>query len=322
MAMITTSEGWRSERVFRFTLLVSVLLHLIVGVFAFHTFDMVARMLAVHDKSKDEIVTISSAITIAKKPKPVPVSRPVRPQRPTPRVQPQPRVAPQPQQVAQLPKLELPKPVFAPPTPARHELAKVVAHGSPQPPRTATASPAPVVQAPPKKEPQQVALAQRPSQAQPRSVSAPMSQERLAQIERELAQTIAQARGAHDPLRAVPHETPAAPKHYRIQMEGETGDLRHGEGYYYPVQSWRAEGYDYYYVAYEFTYADGLYETGNVPWPIRFSPRADPFAHPEIGALHRTPLPPPLPGWELTPQLAAHLGKALRVYFPSTTFTE
>ena len=101
MAMITTSEGWRSERVFRFTLLVSVLLHLIVGVFAFHTFDMVARMLAVHDKSKDEIVTISSAITIAKKPKPVPVSRPVRSQRPTPRVQPQPRVAPQPQQVAQ-----------------------------------------------------------------------------------------------------------------------------------------------------------------------------------------------------------------------------
>ena len=61
---------------------------------------------------------------------------------------------------------------------------------------------------------------------------------------------------------------------------------------------------------------DGTSESGSVPWPIHFSPERDPFTHPEIGALHNTPLPPPPPGYVPPPDL----GKALRSFFPGYAF--
>ncbi|MFZ1126309.1 MAG: hypothetical protein WAN59_14310, partial [Candidatus Baltobacteraceae bacterium] len=189
--------------------------------------------------------------------------------------------------------------------------------------RAPTALPAPPTQPPreaPRQEPQErhVALVQHPPAVarapQEPAHSGRYSDEQLAQIQRDLEKTIADARAANDPLRAVPKETPAAPKHFHIQMEGRFGDLRYGEGYYFPIRGWRSGGLDFYYVSYEFTWADGTYETGSVPWPIHFDPARDPFTNPGMGS--HTPLPPPPPGFEPPP----NLGKALRPFFPGYTF--
>lgn len=93
-------------------------------------------------------------------------------------------------------------------------------------------------------------------------------------------------------------------------MTAAPGRLVRGEGILRPLRSWRHDGYVYYYVAYEMTYSDGTYESGDVPWPIRYLPDDDPFTKPP----HVTPLPPPLPDYVLEP--GAHLGRALRPYFP------
>jgi hypothetical protein len=144
-----------------------------------------------------------------------------------------------------------------------------------------------------------------------------LSQQQLAAFERDFAKTIAQSRSAVNPLKVDPNPA-AAPKRYRIQLAGLFGRLRHGEGIYYPIKGWRSDGLDYYYVNYEFVWADGTYERGSVPWPIHFAPSVDPFVSADIGMLQRTPLPPPPPGF-VPP---GDLGKALRPYFPSLQFEE
>ena len=131
------------------------------------------------------------------------------------------------------------------------------------------------------------------------------------------AKAIAQTRSMVNPLKVNP-DPAAAPKRYRMQMAGLFGHLRHGEGIYYPIRGWRSGGLDYYYVAYEFTYPDGRFESGNVPWPIHFAPSGDPFVSADVGRLQRTPLPPPPPGF-VPP---GDLGKALRYYFPNMQFEE
>jgi hypothetical protein len=141
--------------------------------------------------------------------------------------------------------------------------------------------------------------------------TAQLSEARIAQMNESFNQTLAQLRHENDPL-AVRPEPPSAPKRYRLQMIGVNGDLRFGQGYYYPIKSWSADGYDYYYVSYEFTWADGTFESGGVPWPIRFRPHDDPFAHPGRPALEHVPLPAPLPGWKLP--AGEHVGKALQRY--------
>jgi hypothetical protein len=70
-----------------------------------------------------------------------------------------------------------------------------------------------------------------------------------------------------------------------------------------PVQSWHADGYDYYRVHYEVEYPDGTTESGIVPWPIRFPPQSDPL---RSEGIHRMNLPGPLPDFVLTPDIVLH----------------
>jgi hypothetical protein len=306
--MITTGEAWRGERVLRVAFVVSIVVHLLLGLLAFHAFDGLAKLARVAEKPKDqEIVAVSSAIRLERRPKPVPVARTGRPgtvNRPRPHPQP-----PAPAYFAQLPLPEAPQPLRRESQP-KHELTKSVPTPLPRPPTSAPTTAAE----------KRLALVQRPEAVThaPHEPAHPerFSDEQVAQIQHDLEQTIAQARAANDPLRAVPKATPAAPKRYRVQMEGQFGELRRGEGYYYPIKGWTAGGWDYYYVSYDFTWADGTYESGSVPWPIHFSPARDPFTHPEIGALHDTPLPPPPPGYVPPPDL----GKALCSFFPGYAF--
>jgi hypothetical protein len=312
--MITTTYEWRGQRILRVTVIASLVVHVIFFLLAFWVIGVATKIFpAPHikpeTKDKDEIVTISSAPRMAKKAVPVPVVRP--------------KAVPRPPQPQSIPRQELiPHPLHqpvavVPPSRELHELAKQAPSALPNPPKTIRERKVTDEPSAPPRTPSPEKVVARADQA-PRSLpqrsshSAQFSEQQLAQINRDLSRTIAQARSANDPLR-VPNQPPAASfKRYRVQMLGALGPMRNGEGYYFPIRGWHNGGYDYYYVSYEFTYADGTYESGGVPWPIRFLPSEDPFANPEIGKLRRTQLPPPPPGYSPP----ANLGKALRAYFP------
>jgi hypothetical protein len=250
--------------------------------------------------SSDEIVTISSSLHVEKRAKPVPpVARASQPR--------QPRAADVLRQVAAAPRPIVVREAATPaPSRSHHELAKPATFATSQPTvtkkaRTITRTPA---AAPHAAAAARTATASRPGK---------LSDAQLAQIERDLAKTIAQSRAQTDPLRNVKPEPPAAPKAYRMQMHGVFGSLHRGQGQYFPVRGWRAGGLDWYYVSYEFTYADGTYETGEVPWPIHFTPGGDPF----VNHFADVQLPQPPPGY-VPP---GTLGKALRAYFPNLVFS-
>ena len=257
-------------------------------------------------KQPDAIVTLSNAIKIEHRAHPRPQPAPHREAPPPQR----PAVA-RPQRVAALPEAQpLPKLEVAaqPPVRTLHELAKTAPSAPPEPPKTVkTAEPKPVATTAPEGPPKQVAYAERATPSKPSR----LSQAQLAQMNENFNKTLAELRRESDPL-AV-HGEPAAPKRYQMQMIGVDGDLRHGQGYYYQVKGWKDGGYDYYYVSYRFTWADGTVETGGVPWPIRFKPKEDPFANPGNEALAHVQLPPPLPGWKLPP--GEKVGKALEMVF-------
>jgi hypothetical protein len=309
--MTDRGETRQSARVFRIALIASLLFHVMMGLVAFRAFDELAKLTRLAEKPKEQdIVTVSSAITLERRPKPVPPSRPVQ-HRAAPRpAPPPPAPAPVVRQVPVAPPVTavVPKPRVVPQE-RKPELAQLAPTAPPAPPKK------PPHEAP-RRAPRErhLALLEHPpavSRApQTTEHSGQYSDEQIAQIQSDLAKTIAAARTANDPLRAVPKETPAAPKHFRISMQGRFGDLRYGEGFYFPIRGWTSGGLDYYYVSYEFTWADGTYETGAVPWPIHFDPAHDPFTNPGMGA--HTPLPPPPPGFAPP----ANLGKALRPFFP------
>jgi len=305
--MITTSAAPTRNRGLRIALVASLVVHVVLAILLLLANDGLRRIVVPHDrpfvrKPVDEIVTISSALRIEKRARPAPATRP----RPVVAL----RRPPAPKAVAHPPRPEVALPAYRHPPAARHELVKPVVRAPAAPPRTQRAT------SPPGRD---VATLQRTPATHPvPPAHAAFSQARLAQIERDLAQTIVQARTRVDPVRMTSHKPPAAPKHYRVQMQGRFGTLRHGEGTYSPIKAWRANGLDYYYVSYEFVYADGTYESGSVPWPIHFSPGADPFASDDTRLLGHTPLPAPPAGY----LPLGTLGKALRSYFPNLRFAD
>jgi len=338
--MTAASDGGRSNRILRVAIGASLLVHLVLGlvlVLSEHEFDRLFHVDRPHvhpTPPSDEIVTISSSLHIEKRAKPVPAQPATRPAARQYQAAGQQQTAGQPAQAqAPVAARAAPAPLAVaarePETPApsrlRHELAKAAPLATSQPAvtnnaRTLTRTPtaAPRTPAPEKT----VARAEQPaSAARAASVARPvatshsgkLSTAQLGQIERDLAKTIAQSRAQTDPLRNVKPDPPAAPKAYHMQMYGVFGALHRGQGQYRPIRGWRAGGLDWYYVSYEFTYADGTYETGNVPWPIHFTAGGDPF----VNGYTNVQLPPPPPGY-VPP---GTLGKALRAYFPNLVFS-
>jgi hypothetical protein len=298
-----------SRRVLRIAIAVSLGVHLL----GFLLYGLATAQLA-HVKfafarptpTPDTVVTISNAITIEKRAKPQPEPRPLRGANPAMRPS-----AQSPQRVASIPRPVVeprpPEPQPVPPQRALHQLAKVAPTAPANPPKTieATAPPKPEQTPMHATQPHQVALAQRPAQA---SRPSQLSQARIAQMTQNFDKTLAELRRESAPLNVKP-ENPSATKRYHVQMIGVDGDLRHGQGYYYPIKSWREDGYDYYYVSYDFTWADGTFESGGVPWPIRFRPRDDPFTHPDDPNSAKVPLAAPMAGWRLPS--GEKVGKAL-----------
>lgn len=120
----------------------------------------------------------------------------------------------------------------------------------------------------------------------------------------DYSKTIAKLRQENNPVVAAqqPVNVGAHTHNFSTDFSTSIGTVGSGQGYLDPIQSWHADGYDYYRVHYEVEYPDGTTETGIVPWPIRYLPQADPF---RLG-IHHMPLPGPLPDFVLTPDIVLH----------------
>ena len=163
--------------------------------------------------------------------------------------------------------------------PRPHELAKVAPRAPLTLPQTHLAPAKPVPPAAVKKGPPH------------------LTGDQIAKIQSDLGDSIREDREGIDPLR-VPHSdaTPSM-KHYGHDFSAlAMGSGAHG--LCDPVQNWKEDGWDYYYVDCNVQFDDGTFQRQGVPWPIRFAADADPFT----GTARRNiPLAMPLPGWHLPP---------------------
>jgi hypothetical protein len=147
----------------------------------------------------------------------------------------------------------------------------------------------------------------RPAEAQPARV-AQLSSARIARIDQDLGDAIAEDRAGHDALAGTTTQ-PDYASHYSADVGSfTTGELRH-HGLCDPIKSWGADGYDYYFVSCNVRFSDGTYERQPVPWPVRFKPNHDPFNGTFGG---EEPLAIPLPGWTLP--AGETISKELREY--------
>src|SRR6202049_4596214 len=134
-AMITTSEDSRRERRWlQIALVGSIAIHLIGALFYYRAADLLAKApIPLFKPPEKEVVTLSSAIRLDKRPKPVPVAKP-KSQPPRPR---SPQSAPNPETLPQLPA----------PSYVVHELTKNAPKAPPYPtPRPQLAATSPTAQ--------------------------------------------------------------------------------------------------------------------------------------------------------------------------------
>jgi hypothetical protein len=129
-----------------------------------------------------------------------------------------------------------------------------------------------------------------------RRAPARLTAQEIAQQQALFAKTIAAAKEGNDPVAGATSGTiaPEPGASFKRDLSGIPG-VGFGDGYLYPVKSWKDGGYDYYYVRYRVTHADGTPEEGVVPWPIRYLPSDDPF----LKGTRRIPLPGPLADFSL-----------------------
>ena len=282
--MISMRERPRTGRVLEIAIVVSILLHLLLGGFFGGRHPLVAKLLPriLPTPERREMAALSTAITIEHRTRPrvTPPQKAAQPARPTP---PQPRVVPR---MAAVP---VPRAAVAPaPRPRATELAKIVPHAK-------------LIQPKHVRQPHQ-----------PQKLSA----QDIEAMEQRFAQTIAMARVNNDPTRVPPQQVTSTMKRAHLDIAGVNELMRRGEGILKPRDIFRSSDgtQTCYYVDYQIEFSDGTYDYGPVYWPICYRPREDPFALGWRGF----PLPGPPAGWQATQAewsvIAAH--PLLRLYFP------
>lgn len=167
---------------------------------------------------------------------------------------------------------------------AAHPVVPQPQHALPQPQHVAAAAPHAAVVP--------------PHITRTRSVTPPqphvLTQADLDAQTRQYERTIAKAKAANNPLAGIANAAvkPESPKRYTFNIASEVGSPL-PNGLLVAIDSWHRGGYTYYHVHYDVEYADGEQESGDVPWPIRYPPGADPFAQ----GIHTMPLPGPPADW-------------------------
>ena len=304
--MITTSEDPRRERRFLWAaLIISALIHLLIFLVYFRGAALLAkahfRIPVPLATPKEEVVMLSSALTLSKKPHIAPIAKP-QPRKPQPQ---SPESPPNPETLPQT----LTAPSLPEPSLMRHELAKNAPHAPSNPQKTqkekrVTQTPTAPPTTSPRKEPRIAYL--RPPQL-PRRPSQPshLSQQQLEQIQSDMSREIAQSRVTTNSVLRVPNEPASAPKHYHIQMNGVAGDLQNYEGYCDPnTPVFYHNGYDYYYLICNVQTLKGGFERQQMPWPVHFQPNRDPYngsmSEEQVRVLNATTgVPGPDPDWKL-----------------------
>jgi hypothetical protein len=255
--IVGASRERRRDRFLLLAILLSLAAHVLVALLWLLFAPRLAKLQIVPaPQPTEQFVTISSAVRIEH------------------------RAAPQPERRA-------PAPAPAPRPRPQHAQALAAAQTPQRSPRELSAA---QLAAQPRK------VAQAAERAAEASKNTALSPEKLAQLDQDFEKTIAQARGAANPLNVTSREAPAVTKRYQTQMVGIDGRLTGFQGLCDPIKSWEAEGWDYYYVACNVAFDDGRVDRQGVPWPVRFRPEADPFAG---TGRENVPLSPPLPGWRL-----------------------
>jgi hypothetical protein len=266
-----TEESTQRARRGRIALVISVALNLFGAAYFWRLFELPRERL--ERDSRTEVVTIEKRPPSAPRPIPTPHIAKVPPV-PHVRVRPQPVVA---AAAAPAPLSRAPKPTpdrvppRAAPRPA--ELAK---NGG-----GAHARPVPVPAAP------TTTVSKRER----------FSAQKIAKITQDLQGEIDADRGAHGALAVAPEPAPTMKKFAMDIGDLTAGSLSH-HGLCDPIRDWKADGFDYYYVACNVRFSDGTFQRQDVPWPVRFPPEDDPFAG---TARKDKPLAMPLPGWHLGP---------------------
>ncbi|MBC5809532.1 MAG: hypothetical protein GIW95_01550 [Candidatus Eremiobacteraeota bacterium] len=301
--MITSTYRWRSGRVIRMAVIGSVLLHVLIFFIVLKSSGILSLMRFHFPKPKDEEISMSSAIRLDKRPKPVRVAPPPKAVQPRPRsVRAQQRPLVRPEEAAPAERSK-----------TKNELSKPLPHAPLQAKTTqrekrVTVTPT----APPIKAPKQIAVADRGSavqneerQAQQPSRRSQFSEEQLARIQNDLSRTISRSRADTNPL-IVPHQEEAtAPKRYQIQTLGNIDDIKMYAGVCYPTpgaKQWQHSGLDYYYLTCNVQTMAGGVERQLMPWPARFAPNRDPFnGSLSPTQIQRLPVPGPEAGWKLQP---------------------
>jgi hypothetical protein len=258
------SSAERSRRQ-RIALVLSIALNLIGAALFWHLFALPRER--AERRNPAEIITVVRRHVVPPK-----ISPHLAHVRPRVRVVPRPVVASAPAPVARAPH---PTPHRLPPqsVPHRAELAKNGGGSHARP------LPAPAVAGVPVSKRQK------------------FSAQKIAQITEDLQGEIDADRGAHSALAVAPEPAPTMKRYAMDVADLTAGGLNH-HGLCDPIKDWRADGYDYYYVACNVRFSDGTFQRQDVPWPVRFPPDDDPFA----GTTRQDkPLAMPLPGWHLGP---------------------
>jgi hypothetical protein len=308
--MITRSERPRRRTVLEIAIAVSIAIHLLLGAAFFPLMRALART---PQPKESPPVALSDVVTIEKRAVPHPEPRAQRevtqPRKPAVvAVTKQPQL-PRPQQPVREPR----KAVAPAQRTERQELADTKA-GGPNP----VASSGPHREGTPHGARDRTEVALAPPQPQTPSLrSGPFTQQDLAALQRQFANTIAQARQRSNPL-DVPTNPPSGAKRYRLQMKGIYGALHDGQGVIDEVSGFARDGFNYYYMSYEIVYQDGTFEQGNVPWPSRWPSSVVPEI--EQPGWHG-PMPCPAPGYSLpsvddVAQMKLAIREALHVCFP------
>lgn len=288
--MITTSDEPRESRVVRIAILGSIVFHLL----AFFIAGLAHKSMNAFfesPKDKDELVTLSQAITIDQRKKAVPRPAPA----PHKAVPPVPH--PQPKSVRAL--AHLPAPPVAFPKYERQALEKPAPAATAKPEETTIKGRGPIVKRIAQNTGSGAVQVTPPRQAA-------LTSEQIAELDSQFRKTIAAARSQIDPM-ANTAKMPVTRKHVQLQVQGPHDDLRNGEGTSEPhSRAWTRNGLNCYTgVTYRFVWDDGTYETGTVPWPACWPPKQDPYvlAYLHPGTTIRYDIPPPPIGWVSPPNL-------------------
>lgn len=298
-SMITTSDPPRRGRVLEIAVVLSILLHILLGGLAFRTNKelqkIVQRMLPKEQRT-DELVVTSSQIRIERRKAPR-YAPPVKPKQ-------QKRLD---EKVAAAPKL-VETPATAAPKPKPTEIAKLTKNAPPQHDADlgkASSKRAPVLTT---TKVARVAL--------PKLKNQMLSDEQLAAFTQHAQQAIDAARVASDPTHVDAQPSGSTMKHYALDISGVDSALRRGEGYLYPQDRYRDKntGQQCYYVNFDVVFNTGGRDNGYVYWPICYTARNDPF----LNNIRRFPLPPPPDGWTPTAVQLKYIAQhpVLRAYFP------